>query len=333
MTTGITFTVQNLTIANGKLVDGAGAGISNGGTLTVTNSTFSGNSTYGDGVGGGIVTFGGTLTITNSTFSGNSASGDIFSGGGGGINNVGTLTVTNTIISNSTSGGNCAGYPPGDGGHNVDDGTTCGFTGTSVSNTNPKLDPAGLANNGGPTQTIALQATSPAINAGDESVCSAPPVNNLDQRGFVRPGTGAANCSIGAYEANSPGPLPACVGDCRGDNRVSVDEILTMVNIALGNADMSECEIGDANKDGQITVDEILMAVNNALNGCPLTPEQACLASGGTVTTATCCASTNDFPDTCAIGACGCPPDASHEVRVCDCGTGSCFDGTGCVSQ
>ena len=73
--------------------------------------------------------------------------------------------------------------------------------------------------------------------------------------------------------------------------------------------------------------------MNNALNGCPLTPEQGCLASGGTVTTATCCASTGDFPDTCAIGACGCPPDASHEVRVCNCGAGSCFDGTGCVGQ
>src|SRR5206468_2546451 len=61
-------------------------------------------------------------------------------------------------------------------------------------------DPAGLASNGGPTQTIALEAMSPAINAGNETVCAAPPVNNLDQRGFVRPGMGATNCSVGAYE-------------------------------------------------------------------------------------------------------------------------------------
>src|SRR5438128_9183227 len=47
---------------------------------------------------------------------------------------------------------------------------------------------------------------SPAINAGNETVCAAPPVNNLDQRGFVRPGAGATNCSIGAYEFDSPGP-------------------------------------------------------------------------------------------------------------------------------
>ena len=106
-----------------------------------------------------------------------------------------------------------------DGGHNIDDGTTCGFagascattTGTSFCNTNPLLDPAGLASNGGPTQTIALEAMSPAINAGNETVCAAPPVSNLDQRGFVRPGMGATNCSIGAYEFNAAPPtLPGC---------------------------------------------------------------------------------------------------------------------------
>lgn len=59
-----------------------------------------------------------------------------------------------------------------------------------------------------------------------------------------------------------------CVGDCSGDKTVTVDEILIMVNIALGNAPVSDCFAGDANGDGQITVDEILTAVNNALDGC-----------------------------------------------------------------
>lgn len=49
---------------------------------------------------------------------------------------------------------------------------------------------------------------------------------------------------------------------------MTVDEILTMVNIALGDAPIHLCDSGDANGDGQITVDEILTAVNNALNGC-----------------------------------------------------------------
>jgi Ca2+-binding EF-hand superfamily protein len=60
-----------------------------------------------------------------------------------------------------------------------------------------------------------------------------------------------------------------CVGDCDGSYTVTVDEILTLVNIALGNGDISTCLAGDANHDGKITVDEILTAVNNALNGCP----------------------------------------------------------------
>jgi hypothetical protein len=267
------------------------------------------------------------------------------------------------------------------------------------------LDPTGLQNNGGPTQTIALQAGSPAINAGDEAICATGPVWNLDQRGYVRPGTGSSNCSIGAYEFDSPGfgpptptssvtmtptqtptptptptsgcvepfppnsclgildggggsrclivtapdnccwtatvqdwcshawitqgsagcgngvvcfeasvsecyehlanihltvgdkscdftqlesptpppatwtpsptltpsatPAPLCVGDCNNDGHVTVDDILTMVNIALGNLPVTDCLPGDVNSDGQITEEEILAAVNNAFNGCP----------------------------------------------------------------
>ncbi len=61
---------------------------------------------------------------------------------------------------------------------------------------------------------------------------------------------------------------PSCVGDCNGDGQVTVDEILTMANIALGDMPVAQCEAGDANHDGSITVDEILTAVDNALNGC-----------------------------------------------------------------
>jgi hypothetical protein len=109
-----------------------------------------------------------------------------------------------------------------------------------------------------------------------------------------------------------------------------VDELLTLVNIALGNALPSACPDG-VPSGAEVNVALLIQAVNSALNGCPLTAEEGCLTSGGTVTTATCCASTADFPDTCAIGACGCPPTASHDVRVCHCGTGSCFNGTKCA--
>ncbi len=59
-----------------------------------------------------------------------------------------------------------------------------------------------------------------------------------------------------------------CIGDCNGDGQVTVDEILTMADIALGNMPVTQCDAGDANHDGSITVDEILTAVDNALNGC-----------------------------------------------------------------
>jgi len=49
---------------------------------------------------------------------------------------------------------------------------------------------------------------------------------------------------------------------------VTVDEILTLVNIALGNASPLDCPAGDTDHDGRITVDEILTAVYNALHGC-----------------------------------------------------------------
>jgi len=48
-----------------------------------------------------------------------------------------------------------------------------------------------------------------------------------------------------------------------------VVQLLTLVNIALGNQSVAHCPDGDANGDGQITIDELLTAVGNAFNGCP----------------------------------------------------------------
>jgi hypothetical protein len=157
-------------------------------------------------------------------------------------------------------------------------------------------------------------------------------VDGVDQRGFARPGTGHAQCSIGAYEADAFSP-ESCVGDCGGTGSVTIDAIITLVNIALGNAQASACPHG-VPSGADVDVALIIQAVNAALSGCGVGPaEQGCLTSGGTVTSAMCCASSGDFPDICAIGVCGCAPAASHDVRVCDCGAGSCFDGSRCVRQ
>jgi hypothetical protein len=61
--------------------------------------------------------------------------------------------------------------------------------------------------------------------------------------------------------------------------------------------------------------------------------EQRCIQSGGTVTTALCCNSVRDFPNLCLVGPCGCAPGNSHEIKVCDCGTGQCFNGTACIAR
>ncbi|XOB46418.1 MAG: hypothetical protein ACKKMV_03140 [Candidatus Nealsonbacteria bacterium] len=61
--------------------------------------------------------------------------------------------------------------------------------------------------------------------------------------------------------------------------------------------------------------------------------EQACIDSGGEVSTSLCCKATGDFPNLCLIGPCGCSPENSHEVKVCDCGPDKCFNGSECVSS
>jgi hypothetical protein len=68
----------------------------------------------------------------------------------------------------------------------------------------------------------------------------------------------------------SHGSAAACVGDCDGSGDVTVNELITMVNIALGSALVSTCPAGDADGSGDITVTEIIAAVNNALGMCPL---------------------------------------------------------------
>jgi hypothetical protein len=112
-----------------------------------------------------------------------------------GIVNTANATVTGSIIANSTAGPNCFGNrfsePQG---FNLDSGTSCRLSqATDLTSRNPLL--ARLADNGGPTQTQALEAGSPAIDHGGTSINGCPPT---DQRGISRP-QGPA-CDIGAYE-------------------------------------------------------------------------------------------------------------------------------------
>ena len=171
-----TVTVTNTTFSGNKLANSSGI-YNASGTVTVTNSTFSRNSAPS---GGGIYNSG-MVTLTNSTFWGNIGQSN------GTIRNVGTLTLQNTIVANST-GANCTNT-----GTLVDGGGNLSWPDTTCPglNADPLLGP--LQNNGGPTQTHALLAGSPAIDAALLANCPA-----TDQRGVSRPqGPG---CDIGAYE-------------------------------------------------------------------------------------------------------------------------------------
>src|SRR5262249_62097045 len=116
------------------------------------------------------------------------------------------------------------------------------------------------------------------IDAGDAAVCAAAPVSNRDQRGSVRPGLGHARCSIGAYEADSS-PSETCAGDCDTNGSVAIDDLVTLVSIALNAAPVSTCTVGDRDHDGEIRIDEILAAVREALDGCQ--PPAASLVDTG----------------------------------------------------
>ena len=63
-----------------------------------------------------------------------------------------------------------------------------------------------------------------------------------------------------------------CVGDCNNSGAVTVDDIITMVNIALGATPISACPAGDPDHTGMISVNNIVTAVNNSLTGCPSSP-------------------------------------------------------------
>ncbi len=179
--------------------------------LTIDDSTIVANAAR---LGAGIYSWNdanNTVAISNSTVADNTEQaegGNAARGGGGGVGiSTGSAQLQNTILAgNTTTAGGGAGPVPSNCaspsplttlGHNLEDANTCGFTGPGdLPNTNPQL--GALANNGGPTATLALPAGSPALAQVPAASCSA-----TDQRGVARPTT--ANCDIGAFELTPAG--------------------------------------------------------------------------------------------------------------------------------
>jgi CSLREA domain-containing protein/uncharacterized repeat protein (TIGR01451 family) len=227
---GATVLVRNSTVANNSTTL-IGGGLSNeGGALTIVNSTVASNSS--GSIGGGIDNRG-SLTVIHSTLSGNSAV-DL----GSAIRNATTgasVTLRNTIVVGSAAKANCGG-PIGDGGYNIDSGTSCGLSqaNNSKPSTNPQLDPAGLQLNSGTTKTIALLPSSPAVNAVPQASCT--DQNNAalaaDQRGAARP-YGPA-CDIGAFELQQdPPPPPPASADLRMSQSADRDPVVVGENVTF----------------------------------------------------------------------------------------------------
>ena len=177
-------------------------------TVDIINSTFHDNTSL-DGGGGGAILAGSSTTrvnITNSTIVGNRVT-FINQTGGGLFSAVpGIISVRNSIVAGN-SHGNCHGTLAAESTNNfsTSDGNTCGPGFTQVSNISA-LNLGALGNNGGPTQTMALNFPSGAIDTGNDAICANPigaplfGAGGLDQRGVARPF--GAHCDVGAYEAN-----------------------------------------------------------------------------------------------------------------------------------
>ncbi len=191
--------------------------------LTVSGSTFSGNSAdYGGAIWLYPSPAGAVVQLTNSTLTNNQAATaggaiDDYAGSdlallndtlfantapsshGGGIASAGLHSIENTIVAGN-GGGDCnAAAGSADLGNNLDGDGSC-FTGDAHASSDkigvsPLL--AVLNSWGGPTQTMALTAGSPAIDAGNDAACPA-----TDQRGVARPQ--GSHCDIGAYERAPP---------------------------------------------------------------------------------------------------------------------------------
>jgi hypothetical protein len=199
-----------------------GAIFSNGGILALTNDTFTANTAQGgaagsalngsgvvgQGLGGSVFNRNGTLTILNCTFSLNTAADggrDVYNLSDG-TGNTGTAHIANSILGQSGAIGATDFFSSTFNGSNapVDTGVKDlmsnpgNFPGSGlIAATDPML--GALAANGGPTNSMALQFGSPAIDAGDST---APGLPSTDQRGFAR--ISGVAVDIGAFEVQDP---------------------------------------------------------------------------------------------------------------------------------
>ena len=210
-------------VGGGGIVAAYGNGIGSG-TVTLWRSTLSGNSAP---TGGGAWVSG-VLTLRNSTVAENAAAtmggGVAVTGtdlGGGAMAQGRVNIIASTIALNTSHAGAGVLVMPGgtwalvnallignaDGGDWVGDdldGAVNSLVGIPENHTLDEYLDGGLADNGGPTETIRLARTpgNLALGRGKSTVCSSPSVSGVDQRGVARP----TLCDVGAFELENVDP-------------------------------------------------------------------------------------------------------------------------------
>lgn len=238
------------TIINSAIYNNSSRALNVEGSAFVGNSTFTGNTATGNGGGINVVS-GGSVQLFSSTIAGNTADSDgDGSGVGGGfyVASGGTLAMRNTLV--ATNGSGVAGGPDcsvagtftSNDYNFIEDLAECGVSVAAhdLTGLDPRLST--LADNGGPTPTMALLVGSPAIDGGNPANCVFRSTTlPVDQRGtgFDRHidgnKDGIATCDIGAYEhAELPDTESSCADtldddldgltDCSDDDCASATE-------------------------------------------------------------------------------------------------------------
>ena len=190
--TGGNLTISGVTVTRAQHSSGGVGAFNNNGTLTVTNSTISGNISLG--ATGFYNAPGSTLNISNSTISGNTAT----QGSGGGIFNLGTLSISNSTIS-----GNTASFSGGGGGiRNGASGASGTFRVTNCTiSGNSAITGGGIFNDSGTlniantiiANSLAPGQLTPTDYAGSGSIGTN--LNNLVQDGTLNDTTGNSSGS------------------------------------------------------------------------------------------------------------------------------------------
>lgn len=199
LVTGGIAELNRVTLQGNRAASGASI-FASFGAITLTNSTISGNLASNNY--GGIQLSGSTvsLVLQNSTIAYNSRSNSAGAGFNGLITSNSPVRIINSIIA-FNSGKNCGGTQGSitSDGHNLSNDFSCSLNQTGdLQGVDALLGP--LGDYGGVTPVHPLLAGSPAIDAGDNSVCP-----SVDQRHITRPIDGDGNnsllCDIGPFES------------------------------------------------------------------------------------------------------------------------------------